>query len=381
MGMASTPTLVAACGGGASPLGIGSLLAPDANGLRLPPGFSSRVVAVSGEVPSTEGSAPWHASPDGGAVFARPGGGWIYASNSELPSAGGVGVLVFDAQGTVVDSYPILSGTRLNCAGGATPWNTWLSCEEFDDGRVWECDPFGVEPAVAKPALGLFAHEAVAVDAASRCVYLTEDRPDGRLYRFVADAADWPSGGQARFESGRLQVLRVLGDPDAAENNPLPVEWLDAANPGARQTDNRLTQSTPFAGGEGIWLAQGVVYFATKRDNRIWALDTQAQTLEILYDLATATGSDKILSGVDNLLVTAGGNVLVAEDGGDMQLCLIDRNRRVTPLLQLVGQDGSEICGPALSPDGRALYFSSQRGARNARGTGITYEVRLPFTL
>lgn len=423
-GATSLPAWLSACGG--SPGGavgsvlpnatsrfanLGALLAPDANGIRLPAGFSSRIVAVSGEPPVSGSSTLWHVFPDGSGIFPRAGGGWIYVSNSEVPGLGsltfsfpelssipgindligvggqlvpglgGASALVFDAGGNVVDCYSVLSGTTFNCAGGATPWNTWLSCEEFNDGRVWECDPAGLLPATPKSALGIFAHEALAVDADSRTIYMTEDLPDGRFYRFIASASDWPTGGRARFEQGQLQVLQVLGDPNRAESMPLPVRWVDAANPGARQVDNRLPDSTGFDGGEGVWLHQGIVYFATKGDNRIWAYDTRAQTLEIIYDFATATGSDRILSGVDNLTVTAAGDILVAEDGGDMQLCVILPDRRVVPLLQVTGQDASEISGPAFSPDGRRLYFNSDRGGRNGLGPGITYEVLLPFAV
>ena len=424
-GAASLPGWLGACsnGGGGGGNGgsgpattsrfanLGPLGAPDANGIRLPAGFTSRVVAVSGEAPVAGGATQWHIFPDGSTVFPRPGGGWIYASNSEVPGVGsltfsfpelsavpgindlvgvagqfvpglgGASALVFDASGTVVDCYSILSGTTFNCAGGATPWNTWLSCEEVNDGRVWECDPYGVSVAVPKPALGIFAHEALAVDANARTVYMTEDLPDGRFYRFVASAGDWPAGGRARFENGSLQVMQVLGDPNRAENNPLRVQCVNAANPASRQVDNRIATTTAFDGGEGIWLHAGIVYFATKGDNRIWAYDTVAQTLEIIYDFATTTGSDKILSGVDNLTVTSAGDILVAEDGGDMQLCVILPDRSVRPLLQVVGQDASEISGPAFSPDGRRLYFNSDRGARNGAGPGITYEVLLPFAV
>ena len=424
-GAASLPGWLGACsnGGGGGGNGgsgpattsrfanLGPLGAPDANGIRLPAGFTSRVVAVSGEAPVAGGATQWHIFPDGSTVFPRPGGGWIYASNSEVPGVGsltfsfpelsavpgindlvgvagqfvpglgGASALVFDASGTVVDCYSILSGTTFNCAGGATPWNTWLSCEEVNDGRVWECDPYGVSVAVPKPALGIFAHEALAVDANARTVYMTEDLPDGRFYRFVASAGDWPAGGRARFENGSLQVMQVLGDPNRAENNPLRVQWVNAANPASRQVDNRIATTTAFDGGEGIWLHAGIVYFATKGDNRIWAYDTVAQTLEIIYDFATTTGSDKILSGVDNLTVTSAGDILVAEDGGDRQLCVILPDRSVRPLLQVVGQDASEISGPAFSPDGRRLYFNSDRGARNGAGPGITYEVLLPFAV
>lgn len=361
--------------------GIGALGEPDANGIRLPPGFSSRVVAVAGEVPVAAGSTPWHVFPDGAAVFARAGGGWVYTSNSETTPQGGASSLVFDAQGRVIGCQRVLSNTRHNCAGGATPWNTWLSCEEVDDGQVWECDPHGLALAVAKPALGLFAHEAVAVQAGTRTVYLTEDAPDGRFYRFVAAAADWPGDGRAAFEQGRLQVMQVMGDPAASQTNPLAVRWIDALNPDAPQRGSRLPESTAFKGGEGIWLHRDIVYFSTKIDNRIWAYDSTAQTLEIIYDFSTATGSDRILSGVDNLTGTAAGEILVAEDEGDMQLCVVLPDRRLVPLLQVVGQDFSEITGPAFSPDGRSLYFSSQRGARNSGGSGITYEVLMPFAV
>src|SRR5690606_16505945 len=83
----------------------------------------------------------------------------------DVPLTGGAGAIRFAADGSIVDAYGILDGTLSNCAGGLTPWGTWLSCEEWEDtegyaaGRVWECDPFGVEDAVARPALGICKHE------------------------------------------------------------------------------------------------------------------------------------------------------------------------------------------------------------------------------
>jgi secreted PhoX family phosphatase len=138
----------------------------------LPQGFSSRVLAVTGQlVPGT--TYPWHPAPDGGAVFPQQDGGWVYTSNSEIPVGGGAGALRFGPDGEVVDGYRILTGTNQNCAGGPTPWGTWLSCEENPLGQVFECEVGGATQGVAKPALGMFAHEAVTVDPGRKQLYLT----------------------------------------------------------------------------------------------------------------------------------------------------------------------------------------------------------------
>jgi secreted PhoX family phosphatase len=348
--------------------GIGPLGDPDANGIRLPSGFSSRVIAISdSNVPGT--SYRWHKSPDGGATFPTASGGWVYVSNSEesFLTGAGVSLVEFNASGGIVNARRILSGTNGNCAGGPTPWNTWLSCEEVDRGAVWECYPLSTASAVKRTALGYFKHEAAAVDPVFGHVYLTEDEGDGCFYRFV------PSGGLPNLGSGTLQVAKV------ASNGA--VTWANVPNPrpglfGTR-TRNQVSGAARFNGGEGCWYQDGFVYFTTKGDNRVWELDTTNQLLSIIYD--RATNSNPILSGVDNVTVSSSGDVLVAEDGGDMQICVLDESGVPFPLLQVTGQSGSEITGPAFSPDGSRLYFSSQRGASSSSRRGITYEVTGPF--
>ncbi|MGI9578232.1 MAG: alkaline phosphatase PhoX, partial [Microthrixaceae bacterium] len=186
---------------GAGPYGALTEREPDANGILLPEGFTSRVLATSDSVVSGTDHV-WHVFPDGGATYPTDDG-WIYVSNSEArePGAGGVSAILFDGDAQILDAYGILDGTSVNCAGGPTPWGTWLSCEEFDwhdnadaassfglAGMVYETDPTGTEEATALPAMGLFQHEAAAVDPVGERIYLTEDQPDGRLYRYSPTA-------------------------------------------------------------------------------------------------------------------------------------------------------------------------------------------------
>lgn len=349
----------------AGPSPYGALRPADGNGVMLPAGFTSRVVARSSlTVPGT--AYTWHGAPDGGACFAD-GDGWIYTSNSELPTGGGAGALRFDAFGDVVDAYRILGGTRSNCAGGATPWNTWLSCEEVDRGFVYETDPFGAEPAIRRPAMGRFKHEAAACDPDRGVVYLTEDVDDGAFYRF--EPATWGD-----LASGRLQVLTETRGT---------LAWKDVPDPGGSPTAtrNQVANTKWFNGGEGCHYADGVCFFTTKGDNRVWAYDAANHTLAIAYDdnLASTTR----LKGVDNLTsAAAGGDLFVAEDcgnGGNMEICVITPDDIVAPFLRLTGHGESEITGPAFNPAGDRLYFSSQRGTFGTDEAGVTFEVAGPF--
>jgi secreted PhoX family phosphatase len=390
MGWIMAGTMLSRCGGNNDGKGttsniasLGPLGEPDDNGLRLPAGFSSRVVARSG-MPVGSSDYVWHNAPDGGAVFpvddapdsasvfGSGDAGWIYVSNSETVSTigGGASAIRFGSNGAIVDAYRILEGTNLNCAGGITPWGSWLSCEELSRGRVWECDPLGRSSAVVREAMGVFEHEAVAIDQANQHAYMTEDVGDGRFYRFAYDAS-------GDLSSGELQVAEVMSDgPEGS------VQWHTVPDPSAQSTETRfqVPSSTPFDGGEGIWFHEGVVYFSTKGDDRIWAYETSASMLSIVYDAATS--SIPILTGVDNVTGTPAGDVLVAEDGGDMQMVAITADGTVLPVVQIVGQENSEITGPAFDPSLQRLYFSSQRGIEGTDPlgmSGITFEVTGPF--
>jgi sugar lactone lactonase YvrE len=354
---------------------LGALGSPDQNGLRLPQGFTSRVVARSGEEPVPGSGYVWHDSPDGGAVFPVDDGGWVYTSNSEIfqpRGLGGAGALRFDSGGNLMSAYSILQNTSANCAGGPTPWGTWLSCEEYRDGMVWECDPLGGDAAIARPALGVFVHEAAGVHQDTGYLYMTEDQPRGRFYRFIPDRMDL--NGNPDLTSGTLQVAEVTGGTEGR------VVWHDVPDPSAtvEQTSAQVPESTVFDGGEGLYMDGQIAYFTTKGDNRVWAYDTADENLFIIYDDNFFT--NPVLTGVDNVTVSMGGDILVAEDGGNMQIVAISPTNRIVPLVEIVGQDGSELTGPAFTQAGDRLYFSSQRGEQGIfQGPGITYEVQGPF--
>ncbi|MEU9629677.1 alkaline phosphatase PhoX [Streptomyces luteogriseus] len=343
----------------------GPLGSPDTNGIRLPAGFTSRVIARSGQRVGTT-SYTWHNAPDGGACYAD-GTGWIYVSNSEINPSGGASAVRFSSTGAITAAYRILSSTRQNCAGGKTPWNTWLSCEEVSLGYVYETDPWGTNAAVQRAAMGRFKHEAAAADPVRRVIYLTEDETNGRFYRFVPTT--W-----GNLSSGRLQVM-VAGSATSGS-----FTWTDIPDPDGSPTATRsqVSASKSFNGGEGCHYANDTVWFTTKGDNRVWQLNLLDNTYELAYDDSLVNGTAP-LTGVDNITGTSSGDLFVAEDGGTMEICVITPDDVVASFLRIDGQSASEITGPAFSPDGTRLYFSSQRGTSGSSSAGITYEVTGPF--
>jgi uncharacterized protein len=208
------------------PAGYGPLVPDPAGILSLPAGFTYTIVAKSGATKLESGHVTPD-DPDGTAAFVRHGGnGSVLVNNHEIggsepngvptipgfvydPRArGGTTTIEVDKDGNRVREYVSLAGTHNNCAGGATPWSTWLTCEETESapsgsslrhGYVFEVDPYDQDanrdPKPIK-ALGRYAHESCVVDAQTGAIYLTEDAtaPNGLLFRFTPPDSALPLG-------------------------------------------------------------------------------------------------------------------------------------------------------------------------------------------
>jgi len=345
----------------------GPVGAPNAQGVAVPAGFEVRTIGLAGTPVAGTGYL-WPIFPDGSASFALHDGGFVLAVNSEVPGGlGGASAVRFDKDARIVAAQRILGGTSTNCAGGGTPWGTWLSCEETETGLVWECDPLGAKPAVVRPAMGRFQHEAAAVDPAGKRVYLTEDLGDSGFYRFTPE----------RYPDLASGVLEIATDGGGGR-----VTWVRVPDPNAASVPTRKQVPTAlkFQRGEGIFYDSGIVYVATTGDDRIYGYDTVSEKLEIVYDGKAV--ADAPLHRVDNVTVhPSSGDLFVCEDADDLQICLITGEREVAPFAQLSGplhirdeETTSEMTGVTFDPAGRHLFFSSQRGL-----FGMTFMVSGPF--
>ncbi len=408
--------------GAATPsAGYGPTLPDPAGLLDLPAGFSYRVVSQFGEAMSDGHAVPDRA--DGMGCFALPGGRHALVRNHELSPngidqgalrgaagdllaydrlsdgralpGGTTTIVIDDASGRAVSQHLSLAGTIRNCAGGITPWGSWLSCEEDltkagngvgqDHGWVFEVPATArglVDPQPIR-AMGRFNHEAAAVDPRTGIVYLTEDRDDGLLYRYVPDRPGRLMAG------GHLQALALL-DPartdsrnwagtDVVEGDWLAVRWIDLDGTDAPDDDLRQRGNQAgalrFARGEGIHWGDGELFFCCTSGG--------AAKLGQIMRLRPGRSGDRLqlfvesrgktmLDFGDNLTVAPNGHLVVCED----QYTKVVANRLigVTPggatyvLAALTAQ--TELAGACFSPDGRTLYVNAYSPAKTLAITG-----------
>ncbi|MDJ0618795.1 MAG: DUF839 domain-containing protein [Calothrix sp. MO_192.B10] len=417
--------------------------------LELPPRFKYRAFSITGQTMSDGTLVP--GDHDGMAAFPGPRGTTILVRNHELsptedefgntkgvdapdankysPNAiGGTTTLVIGRNRKLIKDFGSLSGTIRNCAGGPTPWNSWVSCEETFEttqGANGEEIRHGYNfdvPATAKigfadpiplKEMGRFSHEAVAVDPRTGYVYETEDRGDSCFYRFI------PNKYAQLAEGGELFALAVKGKPKLnTTNNPnltepdhlaadipvgasFDVEWVKIEEPDPAEEDKekgvgvryeaQSKGAAIFFRGEGCWYGNGLIYFIATQggpaavdsdrgrgNGQVWEYNPRREKLRLIVE---APPEGDTLDEPDNITVAPWGDLILCEDGGGEQFVVgvnhkgelyqFARNAILRP--DKNGEaDNSEFAGACFSPDGRTLFVNSQ-------GVGITYAIWGPW--
>jgi len=414
-------------------------LRPDPDGiLDLPDGFTYKIISQPGDKMADGYFVP--PMPDGMATFPGPNELTIVVRNHEInpgkkgaygrkhelfknidpnkvydagqgktPACGGTSTIVYDTQNQeIVTQYLSLAGSIRNCAGGPTPWNSWITCEETNDvpGKrngifIEKYHGFNFEvPASAKiqladpiplKAMGRFRHEAIAVDPETGIVYQTEDKDDGLLYRFI------PNEPGKFIKGGKLQALRIAdgrkdtrnwGDEQVKVLERLKVEWIDMEDVEAPEDDLRMRGydkgAARFARGEGIWRGEDGVYFACtsggqKEIGQIWRYipstfeGTRKEVNESgILELFIEPNDSELIKNADNLTIAPWGDLIVCEDrsGDVVRLVGITPQGRFYTFAN--HHKHTEFAGVCFSPDGTTLFVNMQLA-------GLTLVITGPF--
>jgi hypothetical protein len=382
--------------------------------LELPPEFKYTVFGKTGSIMSD--GRPTPQAHDGMAAFDAPDGIRLIRNHEVRTSSGSQIVAIGDVNqsynpyvggGTttlVVDpvtrllkrDFVSLSGTNVNCAGGLTPWGSWITCEEttarirMPHGYCFEVPSSadGTVAAVPLKAMGRFVHEAIAIDPDTGIVYETEDRGTSGFYRFIPNESGNLAAG------GRLQMLAIKTQDgyDTRKGQrvgkPLPVTWVDIDNPDPIEADTdslavfkqgKAKGGATFDRLEGAWYGDGAIYLNSTSGGdaglgQVWEyrpLGNSGGQLTLIFESPSAD----ILDAPDNICVSPRGGLVLCEDGNDDQYVrgltvkgeIFDLARNLVK-----GYEGSEFAGATFSPDGQTLFF-------NIQSPGLTFAVWGPW--
>ncbi len=389
--------------------------------LELPRGFRYTAISIQGQPMNDGGTVP--GLHDGMAAFYGEPGTTVVVRNHEVgangsnpvvPSngklydrlGGGTTTLVIGPDRRVIFQYASLGGTIRNCAGGPTPWGSWITCEEDVSmpspsgnakrhGYNFEV-PASAGLQVADPtplvAMGRFNHEAVAVEPETGYVYQTEDRGDSCFYRFRPLV-----NGQLKF-GGTLEALRIT-DPQAPNVEigtgsantvtgyrdlrgvPLSVTWvpIDNVDPmtDTVRVEGRSKGAARFSRGEGAWYGNGSTYFVCSdggndRVGQVWAYTSGATPETGTLTLVVEATRTDLLAAPDNICVAPFGDLFLCEDGSGSEYIVGVSGNGELYRFATNAVNGSEFAGVCFSPFGDTMFV-------NFQSPGITFAIWGPW--